>query len=109
MPSAFWIVIGVMFALSAAVLFVCAVAGFRQRILARVLEAIAGFVSVLNAVAALAPDNSGKHLTLLVLAWLATPFVAVSNIVRVRQAERLRHQQLAATYEAERADRRANL
>jgi hypothetical protein len=101
MPTPLVTVFVAAYAASAVVLFVCAGMGFRQGIVERILEGIAGLQGLVNAVGVPFAD----HVTLCSLLWFAAPCAAAANVLRIRRAAKLHQEQLAATYVAESKDR----
>ncbi|MFC5007362.1 hypothetical protein ACFPIJ_57325 [Dactylosporangium cerinum] len=81
--------------------------GFRQGRGARAVEVLVGIAFLAYAGYLLFVFDGGR---VAFVYWvLLAPVLSVVNVVRSRRAQRLQEEQLAATYAAEAAQRRANL
>jgi hypothetical protein len=90
-------------AVSGALMLVLGGVGFRQGAGSRVLEVVAGVGLLGYAVFLMFFFEGGR--VRFVFWVLFAPVLAFSNIARVRREQRIRQEQLAATYAAEAADR----
>jgi len=101
MPIWVTIILVAAYVAGAVVLFVCAGFGFRQHGIERVLEGVGGLVLLWIAIGTAFADR----VSVWSLMWLAAPFVAVGEVLRIRRAGQLHQEQLAATYAIEERDR----